>query len=467
MRIVACYLLVAFFSCFAYKRWFTSLCAAIVMMAVLEHPDMPRSIGGIQGLNLWNVLIANVVLAWWIDKKRDGRRLDFPPHARFWLLLFVVMILISTMRLLISPGVLAREESTASMISEYVVNCMKWLIPGVLLFDGCRTRSKTKAAIICILAVYFLLAVQVIRWMPLTEIASDSFARRSYKMAENEIGYNRVTLSMMLGGGGWAIMSALVLVQNWRARMAIFFAGAATMLGQALTGGRAGYGCWLAVGVCLCLVRWRKLLLFIPVAIIIVFTCLPAVRDRLLQGIAGGTGNVDQYALTSGRNIAWPFVIQYITKSPILGYGRQAMATTGIRDMLMRDFNESFPHPHNAYFETFLDNGVFGLLIVLMSFFVIFRHALGLLRDKNDPFLVAMGGICISLVLALLFGSIGGQTFYPREGSVGMWAAIGVAFRLSVQRHAALQSGLPLFPDDVPEDLMIVTREGDPSGVSS
>ena len=42
----------------------------------------------------------------------------------------------------------------------------------------------------------------------------------------------------------------------------------------------------------------------------------------------------------------------------------------------------------------------------------------------------------LALLLALLIASFGAQTLYPREGVVGMWAAIGVAMRVSVERAA-------------------------------
>ena len=60
----------------------------------------------------------------------------------------------------------------------------------------------------------------------------------------------------------------------------------------------------------------------------------------------------------------------------------------------------------------------------------------------------AAGGVCLALVLALLIAAIGSQTFYPREGSVGMWAAIGLMLRMSVQRERATSTAheMPSIP---------------------
>jgi len=44
-------------SVYAWRRdWFVALCGSIVLVAFLEHRDMPRHIFGIQGFNLWNFL---------------------------------------------------------------------------------------------------------------------------------------------------------------------------------------------------------------------------------------------------------------------------------------------------------------------------------------------------------------------------------------------------------------------------
>jgi hypothetical protein len=45
--------------------------------------------------------------------------------------------------------------------------------------------------------------------------------------------------------------------------------------------------------------------------------------------------------------------------------------------------------------------------------------------------------MALALILALLVAAFGSQTFYPREGAVGMWAAIGLMLRLMVEKQKA------------------------------
>ncbi len=157
--------------------------------------------------------------------------------------------------------------------------------------------------------------------------------------------------------------------------------------------------------------------------------------------MGGQQGNIvverDDYEITSGRTIAWPYVLKKICDSPLVGFGREAMVTTGISDFLMAEYGESFPHPHNAYLEVLLDSGLIGFLLLASFYLVIIRHAFHLFLDRSDPLCSAAGGIACALVLALLVGSLGGQTFYPREGAVGMWVRFSLcyAFRSSALAH--------------------------------
>ena len=264
-------------------------------------------------------------------------------------------------------------------------------------------------------------------------------------------GYHRVNLSMMLAGAMWAVLCSTYLVrQSWlkamfiTASLAIFFA-------QALTGGRTGYGTWAVVGLCIGLFRFRKYLLIIPIAVIVSVMVIPGVYERMAQGFSAETrdpgilaaaepldNEPDLYTITAGRNIAWPHVVEKIQEALLSGYGRLAMNRTGIAWLLWSEYGEVFPHPHNAYLELLLDNGVLGAIPVLTFYFLIIKFSLSLLADSRSRFFVAIGGVTLSLVIALLVASIGSQTFYPREGAVGMWCMIGLMLRVYTQREVAL-----------------------------
>jgi O-antigen ligase len=223
------------------------------------------------------------------------------------------------------------------------------------------------------------------------------------------------------------------------------------LLGQAVTGGRTGYATWGLIGLTLCVVKWRKLLPIIPLTIAIVIAFVPAVRDRMLMGFAqeegGFVSQTDSSEITSGRTRIWPEVIKEIKASPVIGNGRNAMQRTGVSLWCLENYGEVFGHPHNAYLEYLLDNGLLGFLCGLPIFAILLRKNFQLFRDRDDILYEVSGGVALALLMTLLIAAFGAQTFYPRESVVPMWTALGVALRIWVQRNNA-HDGDPIFPED-------------------
>jgi len=464
IRVIVCSLAVIFFSIYAWRNWFVSLCANVVLMAFLEHPDMPKSIAGIHGFNLWNLLMLNVLLAWWVDRRRQGQSWDAPRHIKVLSILYLFVIVWSFLRLSVDYDKLqtlnehhaGRSQESFSLTwitSEYLINCVKWVLPGILFFDACRTRRRVVISLGFVLSLYALLALQVIKHMPLDAVAMDAkeLSRLAAHILDLSIGYFRTELSMMFAGASWAVLSVLVLVGKRRYQLLLIALGGAISLAQAETGGRAGYVTWGLTGTILCVVRWRRLLPLIPLTIICVCVFCPGVRDRMLQGFGHKEGVIvtreDDAVITSGRNIAWGYVIPAIKDSPVLGYGRQAMIRTGIYQRIMaeHDEGETFPHPHNAYLELLLDNGLVGFLLVMPFYVVILVKSFRLLLDRSDPLLSAVGGVACSLVLGLLIASMGSQSFYPKESSLAMWCAVGIMLRVYEERRRSRATGEPMF----------------------
>ena len=79
-----------------------------------------------------------------------------------------------------------------------------------------------------------------------------------------------------------------------------------------------------------------------------------------------------------------------------------------------------------------------------------FSGSLSLFKDSRSGTFIAAGGVTAALTVALLVAGLGSQTFYPREGSVGMWCAIGLMFRVSVERRKALAAAQQAPPEEAP-----------------
>jgi O-antigen ligase len=471
IRITVLSLIVAYLCVYAWRDWFRALCGAIVLMAFLEHPDMPRHIFGIVGLNLWNILLINVLIGWAQQRHYEGLQWDTPGKIKIAFILYCFVIAWAFSRAFLDPTRFYEFNRTTLLIN-YFVNPLRFLIPGLLLYHGCRTRERVVWALSAIILLYFLLSVQVIRYMGIhVNMSGTDLAARAAKIIHHSVGYDRVDMSMMLSGASWAMVAFSLLFQNKRLKWSCWGVAGLTLLAQAMTGGRAGYVTWGVTGLVLGVVRWRKLLPIVPVAAAIVLICLPSVRERMLYGFGVTQSGpyveeTDTSEITSGRIEVWPYVIEKIKESPLIGYGRIAMIRTGLAQRMLDELREEFGHPHNAYLEMLLDNGIVGFVCVIPIYLMLLTRCVSLFRDRHDVLFAAAGGIGLSLVLALLVAGMGAQTLYPREGVLGMWAALGVALRVWVERewlYSTGESGLAEGPAGLDAQSEALESEAQPS----
>jgi O-antigen ligase len=338
-------------------------------------------------------------------------------------------------------------------VIEYLVNTIKWMIPGLLLLFGARDRGRMRFAVICLIALFAFLAYGVLRQMPLGYALNvEALEMRALRVLERRTGYHRVDLAMVLAGAAWAPLAARGLVKSLAAKLGLTALSGVLVAGLIMTGGRTGYVAWAITGLILSALRWRHNLLLVPVAIVMAIGFMPGVEERMLQGvefsnvIAGQGGldiqSIDAVALTSGRTKVWPYVVEKIREGPVFGFGRLAHIRTGILVRVYLETDEAFGHPHNGYLQFALDNGLVGLGIVVLFYGLVLWKALKLFLDRDDPLASAVGGLTAGLVLAFLAASFGAQTFYPIQSTVGMWCAMALTLRIWHLRQSERQSDL-------------------------
>ncbi len=449
IRVLLFWIFVVALAIYAWKDWFISLCGLIVLMAILEHPDMPRSIMGVQGLNLWNILMAAILAGWFIQRRAEGIVWDMPRFITVLLILYLIVIIVGFFRAVFDRSFI-EDYPLANMISEEFINTLKWVIPGILVYDGVRNYQRLRLVIFAILLLYTLFAMQVIISVPIRVLwEGKGLSTHARLKIEKRMGYQPVDMSTIMAGASWTILGTMIVIKKWRYRIFIIGAAVITAIAQAVTGGRAGYAAWVGVGLLLCMLRWRWYLLLTPIIPIVFAAVFPAATARITQGLSqmspSGHTHINEYKLTSGRSIAWPMVIEKIEKAPMLGYGRLAMRRTGLTYYLWENLGENFPHPHNIYLEWLLDNGIIGFIPVLIFFTIVVVYSTRLFVDKANPWYALTGCMCFSLVVAQLIAGLGSQHFYPTEGTVGMWCAIFLMFRVYFERQRVQgQARLPV-----------------------
>lgn len=455
-RQLAVYVFVAVLLVYAWRDWFKSLCGLILLTAVMGRLDFPQSFAGIQGLNVWNILLADIFLAWLANRRHEGLVWDMPRSITVFLLLWLGVILVGWVRMMLDRSLLT-HLTTASLISEQLINTIKWPIAGLLLFDGCRTRHRIKWALASILLLFALFAIQIARYVPPKVVFEPGNMRARSNIGE-DIGINVNGASKMMSGVPWAILAGMPLVTQRRYRFFMLGAFILNLYALALTGGRSGYIACSATLMLLCLLRWRRYLFLLPLLVLILPVALPGATSRMLMGFGEtditGEETTNLYNVTSGRSEIWPYVVSKIGEAPIIGFGREAMTRTGVRKTLENELGqwETVSHPHCAYLEVLLDNGLIGFVIIVGLHAFIWVYAIRLFIDRTDPLCAAAGGVALALLTGHLVSNMGGQYFYPDRIDVGCWCAIGVMLRLYVARSRLLAevnetSAIAMYPN--------------------
>jgi O-antigen ligase len=421
-------------------------------MAFIERYDMPRQMLGITGLNPWNILMLFVLLGCLANAKREQLTWDFPKPMGRLLFLFLIVVLIGFARLAADFDqirdffvmVNRAPKGVVAFVIDDLLNSVKYAVPGMLMFFGCNSRHRMIYGIAACLLTSFLLGIQIIKWMPIGDLANaDLLSDRALRVLDRAIGYHRVDLAALMASASWGFFVARGLVPGKFYSWMLTGAGVILILALALTGGRTGYGTWLVLASLFTVLKWKRLVFFIPVALMIVIAVVPAARDRMLVGFEqepDDSGMVFEQEganlerITSDRVLIWAIVIDRIKKAPLIGYGRQGHFLSGAGAEMRETYGErkAFPHPHNAYLELLLDNGLIGAMPIFMFFFFVCLYSKRLFKVQNSQLLNACGGLGLALVVGQLIASIGGQSFYPRAGVVIMWCAIGLAMRAYV-----------------------------------
>src|SRR3954452_16007679 len=205
IRLSALWLAVSFVGIYSWKDWFKGLCGLVLLVGILEYPDVPKTMFGVTGLNFFNLLLLNVVLSWFVSRRREELKWDLPPHLTLLLLAYVGVIIIGWIRMYREHPYM--PDDTAGLISEYLLNTLKWAVPGLLFFDGCRSRERLFYATFSFIGALTFLGLMTIKIMPLSSplLSGEELQHLALRLLQSRIGYHRVTLSMMLGGASWAL----------------------------------------------------------------------------------------------------------------------------------------------------------------------------------------------------------------------------------------------------------------------
>ncbi len=272
IRVTVLTFIVLGLSIYAWRNWFRALCGAIVLMAFLEHPDMPRHIFGIRRIqSLESAAAAMWSEAGLVGAAPTGVARDMPQNFAGLSSLYVFVIVWAFLRMFrsIRPAFMRAVRRQSSWNILLTLSSFSFpAFSSMMVAARGRMSSGRWGQFSC---MYLLL---VLAGRPLHGSSPRLFwrgiSRRAAKVINNSVGYNRVDMSMMLAGASWAVIAFSGYASKTEVSLAPWGAAGFILLAQAMTGGRTGYVTWGVLGLVLCVIKWRKLLPLIPLAVVVI-----------------------------------------------------------------------------------------------------------------------------------------------------------------------------------------------------
>ena len=160
-----------------------------------------------------------------------------------------------------------------------------------------------------------------------------------------------------------------------------------------------------------------------------------AVRPDFVSLLLGASG---KNTTLTGRDVIWRFALKYIALRPFFGYGYYGFWISQ-QDAALEYLGWNPNQAHNGFLDLTLNEGLVGLGILLLVFYVASRRSLRQLRD-GDP--TGAGRWSLIMLVYLLVHNVSEADFYQRPA----WAVFLVSYM------ASTRASLPVYE---------VTQDGD------
>jgi hypothetical protein len=207
------------------------------------------------------------------------------------------------------------------------------------------------------------------------------------------------------------LLAVLCLTVRWQGKPKWAFpvAGGSLLL-MVIAGGKTGILAGLISGLLFFGLqkRFKAVLGFVGATVVLLAFAL---KFTALADYATGYMQLEQAGSLTGRTDLWAFVMPFILQHPILGQGFIASRFIAV---LHPDTPFSSSHMHNSFIETLYNNGIVGLVLVVMVNYVIVRNLWRTVRVSVSPELRYLAVGAMAAYINLLINAMCNATFGGR-----------------------------------------------------
>ncbi len=363
------------------------------------------------GNQLNDILLICMIVGWIIYKNTKGRPIAEKTSYNPILFLYIPFIYFALWHGSSFLGLQAPVNMIDPRVQTWK-NYVILLLLFFLVFNNIYDRKEMKRLLMGMCASMFLMNFYTMRqigtltaWWNRTKIKGTFEWLGANEIAAFYATYTFVLLGLFLlvKDKRWRIVLGVLIFQNFFCDLFLFSRGAylATLAGLFIIG----------------ILRDKRMLVVIAILLLFWSTILPKeVIARLEATTNVETGEID--ASAAKRITYWEESIEYFRMNPLVGMGFNTFTYVGEK----RD-------THNIYLRTLAEQGIIGLIFLLLIMGTALKRGFRLFRTATDTFLKGLGlGFC-ACVMAVMVGNLFGDRWTYLPLGAYFWVFLGLVER--------------------------------------
>ncbi len=398
---------------------FFSVSAMLLIVPISNAAFMPRSVFGIAGVNVANVVwfFAFISVAISMHNKKGSLYL----HKYLISPVFIFMFLYLLAAIWTFIDIKSIEAGTfditrLSVLLEKIFKPIQFFIAGWIVMSACMFKdNKKNIQRVMYFIPLLLVPIQLYYFFMGGSVGDEYSGGRG--LISTSIGYH----ANELGAVGTYLLAIILLVKEDSWQLIRYFAIGATLIIIAVSFSRMAYitTIMLFAFTFSKFTKKEKTALISMVAIVVLVFSAQLI-NRINFGVNDNSTKADINSISANRiDGIWSPLFPHIVYNIVVGSGVYGLLKAG-------PVSRSMPtHPHNAYMQVVLDMGVVGLIVLfwmLIRFFKIDKRP-----DNAFKYLI----ICWMMM------GLTGHSFYPIFANFLVW--VGYGFVLAGQQDKSMK----------------------------
>lgn len=400
----------------------------MLLFPLSASPSFPHSLGGVTGLNPFNLLLLGTLLACLLSG-RGLLRLIPGSLAGLYLLPIVFAGLLGMGHV----GEIAGELRDANLVSfdnsagylrDLLIKPLLMVVIALLLGAAASASERPVRWLLAILAVSWVISLLTIALVIVSGTSLGVLAGSGSREFFQPLGIHANDLGRLHTFAYALLLFTLGETRDGRWRFWLTASLMLVVVALTLTFSRGAFFGFAVVNL-LFLISRRHLagVLIALVMLSVLIALLPgAVFDRLTTGWGGGVN-----AVSAGRvEHLWLPLLDEVWRHPLIGNGLGSITWS---EAMQRGQILLVTHPHNAYLQAVLDLGLIGLILLLSFFVIVWRQFRQFSRQPacEPVWRGFFAGAAAGLVSLLVAGWVGGSLL-PSIEQTFLWFAIGLLY---------------------------------------